>query len=410
MRTAAAMKRFFKSSKSSVPAPTTTTASAPNILSILPAEIHLEIAEALPLSARLAYSLTCRYARHLLFRYGQLTTTNAFFHIGQSGGFPDFVDVPGVEWQRQLFLSYVERDELARTLFASQKQNAVGRVLGIASRGGDRRRSIWCSHCLVYHPAKLFTEGMLRGWRHERECIGAEGKMWICPHKQFDFRSTQAGSGSVGACCDDNVHFSWVDASGVTIWLPVMVFSPEWHCDRSSNKRPSYGKLKELMKQRNLRICPHLKMSDRWVYGSAAEMKRVQIGLADQTLRKAETSVMKSLKKIEKTLRVVKRDKPLDWRGVRGCRECDASWEFVLDDMAVSLVVYRPFIDTSEVTHPGWRKQVALPGDFEELEREWVADAEKWERNPPSWPGDRPAPLWRNDRDFLRGGVLSPSQ
>ncbi len=408
------MRRFLKSNNSgSVPAPPTTTiASAPNILSILPAEIHLEIAAHLPISARLAYSLTCRYTRALLFRHGRLNITNAFFHIGQNGAaFPDFVDIPGVEWQRQLFLSYVERDEFARTLFASRKENVVGRVLGIASGGARRRRSsIWCSNCFVYHPIQLFTEGMLRGWRHERKCIGAEGKMWLCPHTRLNYQSTQAGRGSVGACCDDNVHFSRVDANGVTIWLPVKVFSPEWHCDRSSNKSPSYEKLKELMKQRDLRICPHLKMSDRWVYEAAAEMKGVQIGLGDRTLRKAETSAMNSLKKIEKTLLLVKRDKRLDQRGVRGCRECDASWEFVLDDMAVSLVVYRPFNETHEITHPSWCKQLALPSDLEELEREWVADAEKWERNPPSWPGDRPAPLWRSDRDFLRGGVLSPSQ
>lgn len=79
------------------------------------------------------------------------------------------------------------------------------------------------SHFYLLTSVRKFTEGMLRGWRHERKCKGAGGKMWICPHKQFDFQSTQNFIDGVGTSCDDNVHFSYVNLEGVTISLPVMV-------------------------------------------------------------------------------------------------------------------------------------------------------------------------------------------
>ncbi|KAL8924350.1 MAG: hypothetical protein Q9208_004132 [Pyrenodesmia sp. 3 TL-2023] len=392
----------------------------PNIFTVLPNEIHLEIAENLPLSSRLAFSLTCRSARELFLRYGQLSVIRAFAHLvpgtfgmninSPSSSLPFSNELRELAIQRQLFLSYVERDELARMMFARRKnRNIVGNLFGAASRRA-RHRSIWCSHCWAYHPAEMFTEGMLKAWRHERKCIGAEGRMWICPHRQLDFQSTQRFTCRVGVSCDDNVHFSRVNVNGVTISLPVMVFSEGWYHDRSPNKGPSYGELKALVKQRNLSICPHLKMSDRSVYATATAIKNVRTGLADRALGKAETSMLKSLRKIEKKLERVSQDESLEWRGVRGCRECDTSWEFVMGDLDITLKVYRPFIHTHRIDDPGWYRQVALPSDFDELEREWLADADKYEQNPPAWPGDRPVPLRGNDQGFMHGGVLSRSQ
>ncbi|KAL8760234.1 MAG: hypothetical protein Q9184_003405 [Pyrenodesmia sp. 2 TL-2023] len=365
--TTIAVRRLFRLSNNG-PAPT--TGSAPNIFTLLPHEIHLEIAEQLPLSSRLAFSLTCRRARELFLLYGQLSTTRAFRillpgtiyvrrNINNPGryGVTFSRDLCKLALQRDLFLSYVERDELAKTFFACQNNKDIVEIwLGLGNKGG-RHRSIWRSHCWGYHPAEMFSEAMLRGWRHERKCKGAEGKI-----------------------------------------------------NRSRNKSPSYGKLKALIKQRDLRICPHLKMSDRLVYGAVTEMKNVRIGLAYQALGKAETSMLKSLRKIEKKLGRASQAEASDWKGVRGCRECDTSWQFVLGDLDVTLEVYRPFNHSQGVGHPTWYRQVALPNEFDELEREWLADAERYEQNPPAWPGQRPASLPGNNQGFMHGGVLSHSQ
>ncbi|KAI4116929.1 MAG: hypothetical protein LQ338_007636 [Usnochroma carphineum] len=395
----------------------TTTTTGPTIFS-LPSELHLEIAQYLPLSSRLALTQTCQNFCQLLYRYGELCTTYAFSPlvpgpvIGLSASHhPLFTEnIDELERERQVFLSYVERDEFqaAELFFGKKKKTSVAEKGKGKGKDGEKQRKkkvatggVWCSYCQDYHPVWLFTEHMLKAWRHERKCKGAEGKMWVCPHKQFDHQSVRDFTCSAGGCCGDETHCAYVNLDGVVIVRPVMALGRGW--EKDPRKRPSYGEFKAAIKDRNVRICPHLRMKDRMVYGAAAGEKlweehffKKSCGrLVDQGLGKIGEGLLKLLTALEEKLTGEKRDEGLLPRGKRSCGFCDTSWEFKLLGKDISLMIYRPFVHSHGVCHPAWYDQVASPGEMEELDEEWKMDAEKFEKDPWNTP-------WEATRAVLR--------
>lgn len=96
--------------------------------------------------------------------------------------------------------------------------------------------------------------------------------MWICPHKAFDHQSVRDFTCSAGPGCGDRTHEVYVNLDGVTIERPVLRIA-DWGLEvrrRLDQKMVRYEEIKAAMKIRDVRICPHLKMSDKMVYGAAA--------------------------------------------------------------------------------------------------------------------------------------------
>lgn len=391
-----AVKRLLYASNKK-PQAIVTESVIPATLFSLPSELHLLIASHLPLSARLALTRTCNHFRQLLYRYGQLCVLYAFAllvpgpvqHFTQTLQ-PAFAsDAHELEEERQRFLSYVERDELAKELFG-RKEIMVIRLFKATKRDGRKNRDleIWCSYCQDYHRADMFTMGMLKGWRHERKCRGAEGKLWVCPHRVIEHQSVQDFTCGVMPACRDRDHDVDVYLTGVMISRKVMVLGPGWESYRKL--RPSYDDLRATMKARKVRICPHLRMSDRAVYGAAAGEKDVVSrscrSLVEKGFGVVESKTVSWLMALEEKLASVGNHwKPLVSKGRYRCAYCDTSWDFMRADMNIWLVIYRPFIHSHGVCHPAWYNQVALPDEFEGLEQEWKVDADNG--GPPIWLG-----------------------
>ncbi|KAI4169140.1 MAG: hypothetical protein LQ348_007341 [Seirophora lacunosa] len=393
--------------------PTKTIKTTKTLLS-LPPELHLHLTAHLPLSSRLALALTNTHFRRLMHQHAGIDTVRAFAPlIAGLPGTPQTQTpttttaaavggMPELERERQLFLSYVERDHL---LLAAAAQRAKGKGSSLTTRlllfsvgnekkKGEREREIlYCAYCQDYHPAGMFTAKMRSAWRHERACAGAEGKLWLCPHRQIDHRDVRDFTCLVrGPACGDASHDIVVDLDGVTVVRPVLVLG-------KGKRKPRYGAIKQAMKGRRVRICPHLGMSQREVYTAAmavaaGEKEWLEVGWegwVDRRLGKTEGKVVHLLDRVKGWRSTAEERQQHDGRvfrkGKRRCSKCDTSWEFMVGLSTVRLVVYKPFVHSHGVCHPTWHRQVALPEEFEELEREWDVDAKRFEKNPRLCPG-----------------------
>ncbi|KAL9007351.1 MAG: hypothetical protein Q9173_007352, partial [Seirophora scorigena] len=219
-----------------MPNKTTTTTT----LLSLPPELHLHVSAHLPLSSRLALALTNTHFRRLMHRDANIDTVRAFAPlIAGLPGTPQTQrpttaaaaagSTPELERERQLFLSYVERDDLLLAAAHGAKENgsSTARLLfsaGKKKKKREREREIYCAHCEDHHLARMFTVKMRSAWRHERACVGAEGKLWLCPHRQIHHRDVRDFTCLVrGPACGDASHDVFVDLDGVTVVRPVLM-------------------------------------------------------------------------------------------------------------------------------------------------------------------------------------------
>lgn len=311
-----------------------------------------------------------------------------------------------------MFLSYVERDLLVGGKVKEEGEvEAVGKgKMVLLGTGGDvmmgrmkalmvkksrgkeekeeeERKEIWCSYCQDYHPMAMFTSGMVQGWRHERKCKGAEGKLWVCPHKAFSHQSVRDFTCSVGTECMDGDHEVFVNLDGVRVMRPVM-FVVGGGDQEGKGGKVKYKDIRAAMKIRHVRICPHWRMSESMVYGAmvgkegkpffhVGRIRRVWGRVEEKLLEVGmDKRDMKTYERSKTPLKVMS--------SKRVCALCGTSWGFQMsaDGRIVYLVMFRPFIHSHGVCHPAWYFQVALPDEFEDLASEWKMDMETFRTSP----------------------------
>ncbi|KAL8934929.1 MAG: hypothetical protein Q9211_004978, partial [Gyalolechia sp. 1 TL-2023] len=265
------------------------------------------------------------------------------------------------------------------------KEAVMGRVQKGGRKPEEEEKEIWCSYCQDYHLVAMFTPGMVRAWRHERMCKGAEGKMWVCPHKAFTHQSVRDFTCSVGTECTDDDHEVYVNLDGVRVMRPVMFVLGG---ARDGGGKVKYKDVKAAMKIRRVRICPHFRMSESIVYGAVVGKEGkpfFQVGRFRQAWGKVEEKLLeagmdtrerKSYEMSKSRLRVMS--------SKRVCALCGTTWGFHVsaDGRVVYIVLFRPFVHSHGVCHPAWYFQVALPDETEGLIAEWKMDRETFRTSP----------------------------
>ncbi|KAL9596877.1 MAG: hypothetical protein Q9219_005503 [cf. Caloplaca sp. 3 TL-2023] len=374
--------------------------------STLPGELQLMIASYLPLSSRLALTLTCRRLYELLDHHLNIRVSKVFPALiqtpppklqsfeGPADYLPFAESLKELKRECQVFLSYVE------------KENGAGRVALEAKKGKKKNSAkvkVYCSHCDDYHLPWMFSESMLAAWRHVRKCKGAEGKMWICPHKAIEHQSvrdlTCIFRYSPGPLrhlilerqpihhCNDCAHTVVVESRGVWITRPVLVVGDP--ADNQPRRRmATYAEVKAAMSIRDVRICPHVRMKDRLVYGAMVEGPRrhqfIEVGTTRYLWGKVEDKVLKARRLrmgIAEGFEKCRRDLPNG--STRFCSKCKTSWRMEMHGAKViRLSVFRPFDYSHGVAHRTWYEHIAVPEEFSELEMEWRADATTYKWSP----------------------------
>ncbi|KAL8706079.1 MAG: hypothetical protein Q9201_000844 [Fulgogasparrea decipioides] len=367
----------------------------------LPNELILEIGSHLPIHCRLALTRTCHHFRDLFANGPGKFTVKNILHLDLYGPGDTGLSSPSeYTYERDMFLSLIEHDEIHYP--CSINRHTRGKT-GICSlfaklRKPKEEKQMWCSYCGNYHSPSLFTETMRTGWRHERICVGGEGTMWICPHKQFSHRCFR-NFRCLEAPCHDATHEVWIDMCGVTVYRPVM---PAPNIEPAAEKddggpQVTLASLWSALCQRNVHICPHLLMSDSQVLQAAAMntrlfksplyqrcisycrylvqwIKNMMLDNGD-----SDTQYFRYMKNTYAFLGEIDSRGRIPIENHHWCYACKTSFVFVTKAMpggkAICLRVFRPFLHEFGAAHPAWYRGVTLPEQFEEMEQEWNDDA-----------------------------------
>lgn len=294
----------------------------------LPAELLLEILRMLSLSSSLSLSRTCSKFRHV-----SNIDTEALFEekSTQEGGDGHSLTRADTMSERFTFLCMLERD---------------GRLPPSKAT---------CNTCKAVHDISLFSPVARRREQRQRECLGHEGRLWICPHRIYSFSLVESnlellskGPKMEKRCnCLNQVLFlgTWC----ITVEYPLLTVP----------KRPNFSwpEVMKSLKQPRIRLCPHLRSSDQIVVGYFhLQCPRVEkSGSLWHRWRRGYSEVSR-------------------------CKLCRTSAYFKVSDgqdtSTLKLLVYRHLgKHGKDVNEPQWIAQLAMPEDFPAMEKEWQASS-----------------------------------
>ena len=236
----------------------------------------------------------------------------------------------------------------------------------------------FCSGCLITHDRSLFSIRSLTHPNTKRYCLGRAGRVWICPHRSFDYDQVlkSLGEPEDKSSCEgrsvstygefyDTCSFGSLSMGGFVTYWPI-VKMPQ-------HGLPSNQVVEEALGLLRAPMCPHLRLNDTCVATAYInDCASLQGGLCLPS-RADFRSLMFSLERVV-------------------CKFCGISIQFIRKQMVgpetLSLVILRRLECLKDsapwsCTDPGWICQVADPDDIEEYEAAWhAANGECWRKNP----------------------------
>ena len=128
----------------------------------------------------------------------------------------------------------------------------------------------FCSGCLITHDRSLFSIRSLTKPDTKRYCLGSAGRVWICPHRSFDYDqalefvgSPRDSSGCEGRSVSMDSEFYATCSFGsnssgwfVTYWPIVKM---------PQHGLPSIQDVEEALRLLRAPMCPHLRLNDTCV-------------------------------------------------------------------------------------------------------------------------------------------------
>ena len=319
----------------------------PKCLLKLPTELLLEIAEYLPPSSYMSLSYSCRRIRNGM------------------GASIEYVLGNKIPIGRQLATALLVEVRNVRSLERLEWRRMLDRDKKVPSP------KTFCSGCLITHDRSLFSIRSLTQPDTKRYCLGSAGKVWICPHKSFDYNqllefvgkprdsySCEGRSVSMYGEFYDTCSFGSMSSGYFVTYWPI-VKMPQ-------HGLPSNQEVEEALRLLRAPMCPHLRLNDKCV--ASAYMN----DCASLQERPDFRSLMISSERVL-------------------CTFCGISIQFVrrrfVGPETLRLVIFRRLECLKEsvpwsCTDPGWICQVADPDDIEEYETAWhAANVECWRRN-----------------------------
>ena len=329
-------------------------------LSQLPTEILLQIAFHLRPSSIVAMSYVCRQFRYNMgisitellgdaqyLRYGvsRSPSANSFSH--------DHLQPPQISLSETRYtIKHPERLELLRML---ENDDLI-----------PPSRAI-CSSCGTTHPVSTFSKTALRQESRLRQCLGGEGRIWICPHASINFDRTKThGSPRL-------VHKCHRECSVETFFeYPALVTKWQLIHDIGGSALPK-ALVSMTLSCLNAYICPHWQLKDEFVLDHYDEScKRMLLDCSG--LSKLPECDCHTCKWQTKDLPECDCH-PCKWQ-TKDCPFCTARILFAVETdefkrRTLCVMVLRELGHYRGITDPAWIAQLHYPRDFEVLKSAW---------------------------------------
>ena len=202
----------------------------------LPTEIFFEIKSYLNISSKLALTHTCQKLRQMTDVYiGDLfPPAQKYQNWAPTSAKPE--REAAMREERFVFNAMLERDGT---------MNALKRV---------------CSSCKKTHEISLFTEDALQESPLVRKCRGHEGRLWICPHRAWDYTQIQealARNGAEhGSCNCGVIVYTFTNWSLGSVRLEYTLMTSQ------QRDRLDTQKVIKILKVAKIPFCPHLRSDD----------------------------------------------------------------------------------------------------------------------------------------------------
>ena len=314
-------------------------------LEVLPIELLSEVWKSLPLSSQLSLSYTCRHFRFYSLDSG--CSIKSLFPTRQPT--ENNTSCSPEQWD---FLCILERDQ-------SQAHSR------------DLAPTALCSSCKAQHPVTLFSQNQLHRDASERQCVGRQGKLWLCPHTQLSSAPLDMTRGwnEITKCADvhHQVRIEWTAA---ILERSILSCTDEWEIREAD--------IREALEGLEFDICPHLRINDPSI----------------PKLYSVSKHVRNTFDKLACSCSALCRASPS-----QQCEVCNIRLGFgfrSLDWAPFHSVLYLrirrhlpPFYDP---TDPNWLIQIASPSKMESLNQQWRLCDEIINKQIPPLP--QPSPLW----------------
>lgn len=314
----------------------------------LPPELILEITKYLSLSSALSLGYTCRTFRQTV----EARVEDLDYLIDMQSFLRGLKESEGerkLVLERLAFLCMLERDG---QLSASK---AV------------------CSGCKTTHQKSLFSSTALQQMPRRRVCLGREGRLWICPHRIWDYaqlREVQKQGyrpvGSMAQCGCPNgevsVHYPSNDFPATEIYS-LSIYYSVLAMPRGSELH--IASIRKALSALGVNVCPHLKFGDPKM-----------LGAFHPGCPRLEESRFWA-----KCVQCASRG-PQSVCGIDvHCTFCKTKITFYRSELSNETTtlwaqVYRRIVNSAKtLTDPTWIAYLYMPADFERLHEEWQASS-----------------------------------
>ena len=202
-------------------------------LQVLPTELLCEVWNYLPLSSKVALSYASRRFRYFLLDSG-LSIKTLFPDVRLSGG------ADGLNLEQWRYHCMMERDRPRDFI-----QHPASKIV--------------CGKCQTLHCVNLFSQKQLQQDPSKRQCLGSEGKLWICPEMQLTGLEPlyQRELGDV-IPCDDLYHRVHIDRNSP--YTAVVLERSILSCTELSFI--TEADVEEALGGLEYNICPHFNTKD----------------------------------------------------------------------------------------------------------------------------------------------------
>ena len=303
------------------------TQNPPATLPGLPTEIILAVAHYLPPSGYMSLSYSCRTIRNKMGASIDHVIGDKV-PIGRQSGTTLSIESRNIR--------YLERMDLQCMLDHDRKMSS------------SKLLSLYYSSFKIPALPKLRKE-----WR----CSGNAGLLWICPHRQFDYKQATRSSGvEDGYPCESSPIFSVARIRNYFLLsMPIMRVPRDLV--------PSYEEVREALRPLDAPVCPHLRLNEACVGTSwHVHCRRLRRDLAgiDGVYRGCGLSPW-----LEEP-----RHEACDFCGTKIYFDFISGYK---GPKTLIVTIVRSIEATRGCTDRAWVAQVAQPADFEEYERAWQA-------------------------------------
>lgn len=243
----------------------------------------------------------------------------------------------------------------------SQRSDRLQVLLMLERDASEKGTKAVCSFCASMHDKSYFSPESIKEPGVKHGCLGATGRLWLCPHVQLSYHAVSTSSvhgRDLGPCdkCRSQVYCS-DDNSRSSVGFPIL--------DVTDPQNATENSVKKALKQFSAPICSHLTLNDpkirRWFSQSSQHIVQSW---------KTATTPSCSCRRCR-----MSHTSPIS--RIISCERCGAEISFYIQETAhnsyiLCVEISRLFRLHHNMTSQSWLHCVTQPSSFGSLEKQWI--------------------------------------